>query len=450
MKKNLQLFIHFTVVLISLHTFAQTEAKPWQVEIGFNAIDVFPTGQSPYGQLFEDFFNVQEHWNISPFLSYIGVSNYVGRGFSLGFRFGFNTLTQYGPFPVNTGYFNADALIKYNLNTLIKWRRLEPYLEFGGGYSVFGEKGDGSFNMGAGLTYLLGEKRRVGLTMGTLYKATGLSYGKKHFQHLLGLQFRFGRVDTDGDGIVDEEDQCPEIPGLAAFAGCPDTDGDGLPDPEDQCPDLAGQIALGGCPDRDGDGVIDNLDQCPDTPGLAALNGCPDQDGDGVTDAEDACPETPGEPALQGCPDQDGDGISDAEDECPDVPGTQIHNGCPEMDQQTQQTLNDLGEVIFFAYNSYSVIPASIDVLERIYEILRHHPDAQVKVTGHTDAKGSESFNLALSEMRAQTVVNYLVKRGLNAEQFEVIGKGETEPVATNATPEGRAANRRVVFSVQY
>lgn len=214
--------------------------------------------------------------------------------------------------------------------------------------------------MGAGLTYLLGEKRRVGLTMGTLYKATGLSYGKKHYQHLLGLQFRFGRVDTDGDGIVDEEDQCPEIPGLDVFAGCPDTDGDGLPDPEDQCPDLAGQIALGGCPDRDGD----------------------------------------------------------AEDECPDVPRTQIHNGCPEMDQQTQQTLNDLGEVIFFAYNSYSVIPASIDVLERIYEILRHHPDAQVKVTGHTDAKGSESFNLALSEMRALTVVNYLVKRGLNAEQF--------------------------------
>ena len=68
-EKNLQLFIHITVVLISLHTFAQTEAEPWQVEIGFNAIDVFPTGQSPYGQLFEDFFNVQEHWNISPFLS---------------------------------------------------------------------------------------------------------------------------------------------------------------------------------------------------------------------------------------------------------------------------------------------------------------------------------------------------------------------------------------------
>ena len=66
------------------------------------------------------------------------------------------------------------------------------------------------------------------------------------------------------------------------------------------------------------------------------------------------------------------------------------------MDQQTQQTLNDLGEVIFFAYNSFSVIPASIDLLERIYEILRHHPDAQVKVTGHTGAKGSESFNLAL------------------------------------------------------
>jgi len=162
MKKKLLLLTTFLIFNFYFQTQAQSETYPWQVEMGINAVDVYPTGQNPYGELFEDFFKVDAHWNISPFLSYIGISNYVGRGFSLGFRFGFNTLTKYGPEPADASYFNADAIIKYNINTLLKWNRVEPYLEFGGGYSIFGEKGDGSFNAGAGIAYMLGDKKRVG------------------------------------------------------------------------------------------------------------------------------------------------------------------------------------------------------------------------------------------------------------------------------------------------
>ncbi len=366
-EKKLLLLTTFLIFNFYFQTQAQSETYPWQVEMGINAVDVYPTGQNPYGELFEDFFKVDAHWNISPFLSYIGISNYVGRGFSLGFRFGFNTLTKYGPEPADASYFNADAIIKYNINTLLKWNRVEPYLEFGGGYSIFGEKGDGSFNAGAGIAYMLGDKKRVGLNLGTTYKATGTSYGIKHFQHILGLQFRFGEVDTDDDGVIDEEDQCPDVPGLVAFDGCPDRDGDGIKDMNDRCPDNA---------------------------------------------------------------------------------GTQANNGCPEMEQQQRETLNVLGQVLLFKFNSYSIIPDSIDALEGIYEILKEYPDAQVVVTGHTDSIGSAEFNMALSEMRAQTVVNYLIKRGLNPNQFTAIGKGETEPVASNKTEDGRKANRRVSFSI--
>jgi hypothetical protein len=69
--------------------------------------------------------------------------------------------------------------------------------------------------------------------------------------------FKFGGKDTDGDGIYDKDDACPEVAGLAQFNGCPDTDGDGIQDSEDACPEVAGLAAFNGCPDTDGDGIAD-------------------------------------------------------------------------------------------------------------------------------------------------------------------------------------------------
>lgn len=89
------------------------------------------------------------------------------------------------------------------------------------------------------------------------------------------LEFAFGGKDTDGDGIYDKDDECPEVPGHPEFNGCPDTDGDGITDAKDDCPDTAGVAEFNGCPDTDGDGISDLKDHCPDTPGLAKFNGCP-------------------------------------------------------------------------------------------------------------------------------------------------------------------------------
>lgn len=138
--------------------------------------------------------------------------------------------------------------------------------------------------------------------------------------------------DTDGDGIVDKKDDCPEVPGIAAFNGCPDTDGDGIEDREDACPFDAGLREFAGCPDTDGDGIEDKSDECPTTPGVAAFNGCPDTDEDGIQDSEDLCPEVAGLANFKGCPDTDGDGIEDKLDECVDTPGIAEFKGCPDTD----------------------------------------------------------------------------------------------------------------------
>jgi hypothetical protein len=110
----------------------------------------------------------------------------------------------------------------------------------------------------------------------------------------LGYVYRLIKLDSDGDGILNRDDQCPDLPGPSATQGCPDTDQDGITDAEDLCPTVAGAAALGGCPDRDGDGLTDAKDACPEVAGSALTKGCPDRDEDGVPDQEDACPDTPG------------------------------------------------------------------------------------------------------------------------------------------------------------
>lgn len=141
--------------------------------------------------------------------------------------------------------------------------------------------------------------------------------------------------DSDGDGVIDDVDQCPTDQGLPEYNGCPapsDRDGDGFADDVDQCPDTPGSATYSGCPtpDTDNDGVYDDVDQCLYDSGPASYNGCPvpDSDGDGLSDLDDACPNLPG--PYDGCPlvDFDGDGVTDDIDQCPNVYGLGF-DGCP-------------------------------------------------------------------------------------------------------------------------
>lgn len=150
-----------------------------------------------------------------------------------------------------------------------------------------------------------------------------------------------GCPDTDGDGVADNEDECPNMIGTIANNGCPDNDADndGIPNDLDKCPTVAGPATNGGCPelDSDGDGVPDNIDNCPNTAGSKNTLGCPDQDGDGIPDSNDNCPTVKGSPLNNGCPDttnndRDGDGIPDSVDKCPDQAGLSLYNGCPDTD----------------------------------------------------------------------------------------------------------------------
>ena len=429
---------------------AQDENNPWQISFGVNAIDTYPTNDedNPFSSttLFDEYFNVSDHWNILPSVSYVAVSKYVGDGFSIGARGSLNRLEKNGDQSIDDlSHYAVDGTIKYNF---LKNTTIDPFAEIGGGYTWIDEIGAGTVNGGIGVNVWFSEN--VGLTLQTQYKHAFEDFLLRHFQHMAGISIKFGGTDTDGDGIYDKDDACPEVAGLEAFNGCPDADGDGIEDSKDSCPNEAGSKEMNGCPDTDGDGIADKDDACPNEAGLAALAGCPDADGDGVRDGDDQCVNEAGPAENNGCPwpDRDGDSVLDKDDQCPDVAGTVANNGCPEVTEEVQKQLNDYARTILFDTGKSSIKAESTSVMVDIIQILNEYPNAKFTVEGHTDSVGSAKLNQSLSEKRANSVRDFLIDKGIDAGRLTAIGYGEDKPIATNNTRAGRTQNRRVEINL--
>jgi len=196
--------------------------------------------------------------------------------------------------------------------------------------------------------------------------------------------------------------------------------------------------------DSDGDGVNDNLDKCPGTPGGTPVDarGCElDSDGDGVVDRLDKCPGTPAGAKVDanGCEfDADGDGVVDRIDQCPNTPaGDKVDEvGCSFA----------LRLEVFFDTASAEIKPESFRDLDLAVNLMQRNEMVRGTIEGHTDDRGTEAFNLGLSQRRAASVRQYLIDKGVPASRLESVGYGESRPEADNATPEGRAQNRRVVL----
>lgn len=437
-----------------INVIAQDANNPWQITVGANAVDVYPTNserasQLPAyqtGKMFGEFFSVKEHWNMVPSVSYVQVSKYIGNGFSAGVRGSINAISKLGNSSVSDlAYYSVDGTVKYNVTNETK---LQPFVEFGGGYTWVDGIGAGTVNGGVGLNYWFSDL--FGLTMQTQYKHAFEAYGMTHFQHSAGISIRFGGSDTDGDGVYDRDDACPEVAGLEAFNGCPDADGDGIEDSKDACPNQPGSKEMNGCPDSDGDGIADKDDACPSEAGSAALAGCPDADGDGIADKDDACPKEAGPASNKGCPweDSDGDSVADKDDLCPNVPGTVANKGCPEFSDEENQIIMDSGKNILFDTGKFSIKSETQAFLDKIIQILSANSNAKFTVDGHADSIGSRSYNQKLSEARAGSVMKYMIEKGIMSERVSTNGYGEDRPIAPNSTYKGRRANRRVEITL--
>lgn len=222
----------------------------------------------------------------------------------------------------------------------------------------------------------------------------------------LGVQFPFGKKAA-----------APIIP-----ATIPDTDGDGVDDNEDRCPRTPAGVSVDatGCAlDRDGDGVADHIDQCPGTVRGADVDekGCElDSDNDGVVNRLDQCPNS--------------------------AAGVQVDiQGC-----EIKEVIQLPG--VNFESNSDRLLSGVESVLNNAAATLKKNPEIKVEVAGHTDSDGAADYNESLSTRRAETVRDYLIGEGVDANRMTARGYGESEPVADNATSAGKATNRRVELRI--
>jgi len=283
----------------------------------------------------------------------------------------------------------------------------------------------------------------------------------------VGLMYLpLGPKDTDKDGLSDDEDRCiDQAEDLDAFDdqdGCPDTDNDqdALVDTADSCPNEPEDMDTfeddNGCPDPDNDqdGVLDEDDACPAEHGPTNTDGCPDADGDTVIDTADECVNEVGAPEAFGCPDRDEDLVPDYRDECPDQKAPEgidpkRADGCVKGYYIAASAIV-ITDMVQFDSGRATIKSSSNKVLDGIAALLVAHPDVKkVEVGAHTDSQGNDAANQALSEKRANSVKDYLVKKGVDANRIDAVGYGETVPIGDNATSAGRAQNRRVEIHIK-
>ena len=455
--KNLKLGISALALTVASTVFAQTTTNPWVIGVGAHGVNHVAQRNNfsntfSFNNFKENLFGVSKY-SITPPLSKLTVARSLGKGLVLDWQTTVGNVDN-KRFAMDKEFFLMTGLGLQFKGAGLLWDEeswFDPYLRVGANYlrhdytgltfprtdtksgevyTAYNEDGDLSgkanhftVSTGAGINFWVTKNFGLGVQGDYVTTPVDKSNVANFWQASASLLFRFGNTDRDKDGIPDKDDRCPDTPGLPEFQGCPDTDGDGIPDIDDQCPDVAGPKENNGCPwpDTDGDGVLDKDDACPTVPGPVENKGCPwpDTDGDGVLDKDDACPTVPGLPEYQGCPK-------------------------PASAYATEAT----GALtnILFDFNKATLRPESNGKLDQAAEILRGAKDATFLVTGHTDAKGSEAYNLKLSRERAASVVKALESRGVNPSQLKSVGVGERDAkVSEKASDAERQADRKVV-----
>ncbi|MFI5130868.1 MAG: OmpA family protein [Chitinophagales bacterium] len=333
-----------------------------------------------------------------------GVSKHVDFAGSLAGSFVQYPFPKHAPFGSDKFLLEADASANLKMVSEAFW--LQPYLTLGVGGHMYGGGYFGAF-VPLGVGFKINFFDEAHLYTNAQYRVPiTTETANYHFFYQIGIAGRIGKkkepvvivppvgpADTDKDGIVDAEDKCPTVPGLAKYQGCP-------------------------IPDTDKDGINDEEDKCPTVPGLARYQGCP-------------------------LVDTDGDTVPDEEDKCPTEKGLPENFGCPKLEDYKF----DAKKVQFFS-GSATLTKTAMAELDKGVVILEEHPKISVAIEGHTDNTGTLASNQKLSEKRAAAVKTYLVKKGISADRLITSGHGQNEPIEDNKSATGRAANRRVVFRI--
>ena len=420
---------YFITLFLFLNTslFSQNNENQWIISVGYSAVDLYPSGAEvgrpyyPQGKIFEDFFNVSDHWNFGG--PTISISKLISKSFYLGIEMSINDIKKIeGQQKIDFPYYSGEVFLRKTFNNK---KRLRPFVKSGFGISgidrgLFGDSIPFSQYFSKTLSPSFGAQFRItnhiGIEISSSFNKAFDKKGISHLRHNFSVYLGLGDTDKDGDGIINRKDKCPKIPGDLEFNGCPDTDGDGIPDSEDKCPEVSGEIVNNGCLEAEN---LSEENKILDDENLETQIG---------TES----------PTIS-------DNISSI-----DQQSSEDKLGAFEDEKISKITLPDEQMLIYFPANSSRVLgKTTIKKLNNVVSTLLNQMDLKVLLEGHSSNDGDFTINLNLSQQRANIVKDFLIGEGVESNRISVKSLGEDEPIYDNNTSQGRALNRCVLIIIR-
>jgi len=463
-------FILKTYVIISLllfctNSFSQYNENKWIISASFDAVDLYPTGiktDAPYypqGGIFEDLFNVSDHWNFGG--PSVSISKLIYKGLYFGTELSINKIKKIeGQDNFDYTFYGGQVFLK---KTFYSTKKARPFLKLGYGISgidrgLFGDTIPFSQYFSKTLSPGFGVHFRITNNFGfeissSFNKAIDFG-GITHLRHKAAIYIGIGDRDRDGDGIINRKDKCPKIPGLPEFNGCPDNDGDGIPDLEDKCPNEPGVKLNNGCPEKDE--ALDENNLMSDKNKELQLGVVSSTFSKNTTNTKE---ESGNQEVLA-----ENNSMSNKNKELQlEVVSSALSKNTTNTKQESNNQISkdisnisflinkklDENRIIYFPAGSIKILgKKNLVKLRGIIKLITNQKDLKVLLEGHSSDDGDSISNLELSRDRAIIIKQTLIDLGTDPGRIKIKALGEEEPIFDNKSTNSDRFNRSVLITL--
>ena len=461
----LKTYIIISLLLFCTNSFSQYNENKWIISASFDAVDLYPTGiktDAPYypqGGIFEDLFNVSDHWNFGG--PSVSISKLIYKGLYFGTELSINKIKKIeGQDNFDYTFYGGQVFLK---KTFYSTKKARPFLKLGYGISgidrgLFGDTIPFSQYFSKTLSPGFGVHFRITNNFGfeissSFNKAIDFG-GITHLRHKAAIYIGIGDRDRDGDGIINRKDKCPKIPGLPEFNGCPDNDGDGIPDLEDKCPNEPGEKLNNGCPEKDE--ALDENNLMSDKNKELQLGVVSSTFSKNTTNTKE---ESGNQEVLA-----ENNSMSNKNKELQlEVVSSAFSKNTTNTKQESNNQISkdisnisflinkklDENRIIYFPAGSIKILgKKNLVKLRGIIKLITNQKDLKVLLEGHSSDDGDSLSNLELSRDRAIIIKQTLIDLGTDPGRIKIKALGEEEPIFDNKSINGDRFNRSVLISL--